>query len=126
MKDAGRGKTGFTLIEVTFATGILFLILVLLLGALSHLALVRELGERRHLATLCLTHCVERLHGQGALGPEPVSLAAPEALPGDYEIHLEPTEESGVARLVVTTQSNRGHVITVSALCVVGDLSHAP
>jgi hypothetical protein len=118
-----RNIGGFTLIEVTFATGILFLTLVLLLGALAHLALVREMGERRHLATLCLNHCVELWRatpGQTDL------LRAPDDLPGEYAITLAPADTPGLARIVVTTHTSRGHRVTVSAPCVIEDPPHAP
>lgn len=118
-----RGSQGFTLIEVTFATGILFLTLVLLLGALSHLALVREMGERRHLATLCLNHCVEQLHASPGAAQ---SLHAPEGLPGDYDIAMGPAKATGAARIVVTTHTTRGHEISVSAVCPMPEVAHAP
>ncbi len=123
MHSTRRGRRGFTLLEVTFATGILFLGLVLVLGALSHLALVRELGERRHLATLCLNHCLEQVHANPDAA---ASLLAPEGLPGDYAIVLEPASEAGAARIVVTTHTTRGHEVRVSALCPMPERPHAP
>jgi len=118
-----RGSQGFTLIEVTFATGILFLTLVLVLGALSHLALVREMGERRHLATLCLNHCVEQLRANPGAAQ---SLRVPEGLPGHYAIAMEPAEVRGAARIVVTTHTTRGHAISVSVLCPMPEALHGP
>lgn len=118
-----RTNGGFTLLEVSFATGILFLTLVLVLGALAHLALVREMGERRHLATLCLNHCIEQFH----VTPAPDQpLHAPEGLPGEYTIALDTQPALGATRITVTTHTTRGHAITVSALCPIGETSHAP
>ena len=125
---AGHSR-GFTLIEVTFATGILFLTLVLLLGALSHLALLRELGERRHLAALCLNHCLEQLHSAPPATLEAIQLEAPESLPGTYTITVAPATDIGAGaavRIKVATQSTRGHRVEVSALYVLPGVPHAP
>ena len=127
----GRNKRirGFTLIEVTFATGILFLTLALILGALSHIALVRELGERRHLATLCLEHCLEQLHREPPATIDGIHLAPPEGLPGQYTILVTPadfTEGAPAARILVSTRSTRGHAIEASAVYVLEGSPHAP
>ena len=125
---AGHSR-GFTLLEVSFATGILFLTLVLLLGALSHLALLRELGERRHLAALCLNHCLEQLHSAPPATLEAIQLEAPKGLPGTYTIMVSPAADIGVeagVRIEVSTQSTRGHRVEASALYVLPGVAHAP
>lgn len=117
-----RTNRGFTLLEVTFATGILFLTLVLILGAIAHVAHMRELGERRHLATVCLNHVIERARAN----PEwQADLAAPASLPGSYSIMVE-SEAPGVARVTVTTETSRGSTVIVSAVCPAGEGSDAP
>jgi Tfp pilus assembly protein PilV len=124
-----REGGGFTLLEVTFATGILFLTLVLLLGALSHIALLRELGERRHLAALCLSHCLEQLQSTPPATMDAIQINAPESLPGTYTITVTPATDVGpepAVRINVSTQSTRGHHVEASALYVLTGVSHAP
>ncbi len=118
---------GFTLIEVTFATGILFLGLVLLLGGHAQLAGLRDLAERRHLATQCLSHCVQQVQ-QSPVGAV-LAPAPPEGLPGDYKITVEPLaglESTGAVRITVRTFTQRGHEIKVSAPCLPEGLPDGP
>lgn len=129
MVERNRRHGGFTLIEVTFATGILFLTLALILGALSHIALVRELGERRHLANLCLDHCLEQLHRQAPSALEEIHLSPPDGLPGTYAIAVTAAEfldGAPAARIAVTTRATRGHTIEASAIYVLEGSPHAP
>ena len=129
MGTRNQNLRGFTLLEVTFATGILFLSLVLLLGALSSIALTRELGERRILAARCLTHCLEQLHSQAPTSVDAIQLSPPADLAERCTITVRPVDDlSGgtSARIRVTTQSTRGHVIEVEALYVIGGPVHAP
>lgn len=121
-----RGTSGFTLIEVTFATGILFLTFVLILGALAHLALVREIGERRHLAAICLNHCLEQLQGQPGATPEAIPLTPPVDLPGDFAITVEAADAQGLSRITVTTWTTRGQIIEASAVHAFPEAVHAP
>lgn len=117
-----RKNRGFTLLEVSFATGILFLTLVLILGAIAHVAHMRELGERRHLATVCLNHAIEQVRANPSW---PVALAAPASLPGSYSIMVD-SKAPGVARVTVTTETSRGSTVVVSAVCPAGEGSDAP
>ncbi len=129
MGTRNQNLSGFTLLEVTFATGILFLSLVLLLGALSSIALTRELGERRLLAAHCLTHCLEQLHSKVPMSVDAIQLSPPADLAESCTITVRPVDDlSGgtAARIRVTTQSTRGHVIEVEALYVIGGPVHAP
>lgn len=129
MGTRNQNLRGFTLLEVTFATGILFLSLVLLLGALSSIALTRELGERRLLAARCLTHCLEQLHSQAPTSADAIQLSPPADLAESCTITVKPVDDlNGItaARIMVTTQSTRGHVIEVESLYVIGGPVHAP
>lgn len=129
MVGPNRRMRGFTLLEVTFATGILFLTLTMILGALSHIALVRELGERRHLATLCLDHCLEQLHRQPPSTLKEIHLTPPDGLPGQYTIQVNPVDfskEVNSARITVSTRTTRGHAIEASAIYVLEGPPHAP
>jgi len=120
-------RQGFTLLEVTFATGILFLTFALLVGALAQLASLREMAERRQLAVLCLSHCAEQVRAQPADDLSVTNLKAPEGIPGEYDIRVEPLADPdfpGVVRLTVTTRTSRGHEIVVSALCKPGGIGH--
>lgn len=122
MATTRHTSRGFTLLEVSFATGILFLTLVLILGAIAHIAYMRELGERRHLATVCLNHVIERARAN----PEwQADLVAPESLPGTYSITVD-FEAPGIARVTVTAETSRGSAVVVSAVCPAGEGSDAP
>lgn len=121
MAEQRRENRGFTLIEVSFATGIIFLTFILILGGLAHLALLREVGERRHLAAICLNHCLEQLQAR----PGEATLTPPPALPGTYEITVEPAE-SGLARITVITFTTRGHPVQASGIFATSEVAHAP
>lgn len=127
MQSEGRQTGGFTLIEVTFATGILFLGFILLLGGHAHLAGLRDLAERRHLATQCLSHCVQQVQ-QAPAGTQ-TSPTPPEGLPGEYTVTVAPLEgleSTGAVRVTVHTFSQRGHEIQVSAPCIPEGSPHEP
>lgn len=128
MDNRTQRTQGFTLIEVTFATGILFLSFVLLTGALAQLAGLREMAERRHLAVLCLEHCAEQVRSTAPEVFSSENLVAPVGLVGTYDIQVSPLSDPrfpGALRLTVSTQTARGHHITVSALCTPGAIRHA-
>lgn len=115
---------GFTILEVTFATGILFVAFVLVTGALAQLAGVREIGDRQALSVSCLEHCLDQLQR----GTAPDALKPPEGLPGDYAITVQPLQDTPVPvhRVAVKTRTSRGREIVVSAISTMGESRHAP
>ena len=121
MKRLSVSRQGFTLLEVTFATGILFLSLVMMMGALAHLSMLRESGERRQLANHCLNHCLEQLRSATT---DDVALAPPQDLPGEYTIEKAPIENSDLFRVIVRTQTTGGQAIEVVGFTAQGGESH--
>lgn len=119
-------QDGFTLLEVTFATGVLFLTFVLMLGALAQLAQLRDAGDKRQLAAVCLGHCLEQWQEQPHALLSELHFSPPPGLPGTYQIEARPTETAGLARLFVTTTTSRGAVIQVSALHAIEGPLNAP
>lgn len=132
----GRGSVstrGFTLLEVTFATGITLVSLVLVAGSLLSVGGVREVGERRHMLAVCLTHCLEEIRGKKPQELAAFEPAPPERLRGDYTCRIEffdgagntvapealPEAASPLVRITAETKTTRGRAMSASALAAV-------
>jgi hypothetical protein len=130
-----RHDRGFTLLEVTFASGITLLAFVLVLGSIVSISLARETGERRQAATICLNHCIEQLHGATSEEAAALRLSPPTGLAGKFEIQPEYLDAKGevlpapsgahAVRVTVKTGTARGHALQGSAVYVLEGARHA-
>ncbi|MBI2432900.1 MAG: hypothetical protein HYV26_08520 [Candidatus Hydrogenedentes bacterium] len=139
---AVRGRSeGFTLLEVTFATGILLLSFGFLLGSLHSLARVREVTEQHQRAMALLNTCLEELSGMTAAEAPAYRPARNTA--GAPEIGIEFLDAGGAAlnpspesvealpqpcavRVTVTAHTSAGHPVRANAVCIVGRGPLAP
>lgn len=126
-----HANAGFTLLEVTFATGILLLSFGLVLGAMFSLTRVREINQARLQVLVAMNNQLELVRGL-ELQPAVELLSAAHASPApgmslDFIVvgfRGEPVETTSAAprfiQITAGTTTSRGYPVSVRAICAVG------
>lgn len=122
-----KRTAGFTLLEVTFATGITLLAFGMLLGAVLSLTTVRDTTQRRLQNIAYLQQCMETVSALSVEEAREVSLEPVQTPAGIHEARLELLEAPAfAAKITVSTRTLRGHLLESSAVCVLGGSTDAP
>ena len=134
-------KGGFTLLEVTFATGISLLAFGMLLGSIFSLVMVRDTTHRRLQTVAYLQQCLEQVQAlsvREALEYQPQVLASAGGVLKAQVEFLDPAgtplspasippEHTHLAvRVTVITHTARGHRLQSSAVRLLGGAADAP